>query len=84
MMRLQRAQELDDKLREKQREIDKITEFNKQYKADIHSLRTRLDIMLRHTRRNTPFVTPRDISSAGSAHHEKVQLRFWIYIFALT
>lgn len=62
-------QELDDKLREKQRQIDKVTEYNKQYKADIHSLRTRLDILLRTTRRTSSFVTPRDIHSAGSTHH---------------
>ncbi|KAG0575868.1 hypothetical protein KC19_5G036200 [Ceratodon purpureus] len=62
----QKMQELDDKLREKQREIVRITEFNRQYKADIYSLRTRLDIILRQTRRTTPFVSPRDISSAGS------------------
>lgn len=77
-------QELDDKLREKQRHIDKVTEYNKQYKADINSLRTRLDILLRTTRRTSPFVTPRDIHSAGSAQHEKVRPQLWNKTFALT
>jgi len=72
MSRMQKMQELDDKLREKQRQIEKVTEYNKQYKADIHSLKTRLDILLRTTRRTSAFVTPRDIHSAGYAQHDKV------------
>lgn len=74
MRGLQRVRELDDKLRDKQREFDKVNEYNKQCKADITSLKTRLDIMSRHARRTTHVVTPRDLSSASSGYYEKVQI----------
>jgi uncharacterized coiled-coil protein SlyX len=60
---LQKIQELEDKLREKEREIDKLGVYIKQYQAHIQSMKARLDIMMRYTWRVKPFVNPHDMTS---------------------
>ena len=60
---LQKVQELEDKLREKQREIDKLGVYIKQYQVDIQSMKARLDIMMRYTWRVKPFANPHDMTS---------------------
>lgn len=67
VLRAQRIQELEDKLRERQRETEKIDEHNKQYKAEIQGLNRRLDVMMRYTRRVRPFVNPHELPQRPEA-----------------